>query len=398
MRTRWEHGKPDLGGLRYDMDGCRLPNGDVNYEKLRSTVRYQMPCGLQVHDDVRERRALSLSGRYSEPHNKGALATERSYTLEVVSVDYIPWINLIRTKHLALRSLKYGDPNPWFGYLREQECCFADPSEDRPMLRIIQRSESHKNREGLPGRIARFAAVDRQRGSLEHGELPHWWLLIQDVALERDEKGEERIHFLVVWEGKCLTDEDVSATISEHGINPLCVAVDSSHDSGYVYGFCLKHGYNAVKVAGREAGTPFTRYFKHDDGCQRIFSVPKPLHQLIGQPPCRDDPDEEPEFWHISLYGSLERLHYLRNSPAVKWEVPADVSADFLAHLESWEHQTRKIARTNEVVPQWVQVKKRDDLLWCSACIATQAEMAEIIGAVAAQEYEKGNSDQADQA
>src|SRR5204863_1720207 len=193
LRARWEPDKPDLGGLRYNMDACRREDGEVDYDKLRSTIRYQMPCGFVVRDGVKERRALSLSGRYSSGDNPGAPRGEESYTLEAVSVDYIPWLELVRTKHLALRSMKRGDPKPFFDYLREQECRFVDPGEDRPTLRSVQISQQPKNREGLPHRQARFASVDRQRGSIEHGELPHWWLFIQDVAIEKDEKGEERI-------------------------------------------------------------------------------------------------------------------------------------------------------------------------------------------------------------
>lgn len=393
MRTKWDKDRPDMGGLRYDMDGCRLENGDVSYDRLRSTIYFQMPCGYKVRDSVSERRALSLSGRYSGPTNKAAVLTERSYVLEAVSVDYISWLELIKEKHLALRALKLGDPKPWFDYLRERESQFVDPMEDRPMIRTVQFSAARKNRGGLPNRVARFGSVDRQRGSLDKGELPHWWALIQDIAigckcdrcLAREPKDFPKVHILTVFEGKCLTDEDVSGTMNDHEVKPLLVAVDSSHDSAYVYGFCLKHGYNAVKVAGREPGTPIARYFKHDDGSQRIFSVPKPLHELIGQPPSREDADSEPEFWHLSLYGSLERLHYIRHSDAVHYEIPSDVSQDFLSHLESWETQDRKVARTGEQVPTWVQVKKRDDLLWCAACIAVQAEMAELIGATVTQ-------------
>jgi Phage terminase large subunit (GpA) len=379
MRTRWEDSRPELGGLRYDMDGCRMENGDVNYERLRGTIFYQMPCGYKVHDDIRERRALSRSGQYSEPTNKGAPLTERSYHLEAVSVDFVSWLELIQEKHLALRALKFGDAIPWLKYLRERESQFVDPMEDRPMIRSVQFSETKKNRAGLPNRIARFAAVDRQRGSLNAGELPHWWLLIQDIGIEPD----GRVHFLVVWEGRCLTDSDTTGTIAEHGVTPLCVAVDSSHDSAAVYQFCLSHGYNAVKVAGREPGTPIARYFKHPDGSERIFSFPKPLWELIGTAPSREDPNLEPEFWHLSLFGALDRLHYIRNSDSIIYEVPKDVSQDFLAHMESWEMENKRIARTNETVPQWVQRRRRDDLLWCACCIAVQAEMGEILGMVA---------------
>jgi len=57
------------------------------------------------------------------------------------------------------------------------------------------------------------------------------------------------------------------------------------------------------------------------------------------------------------------------------------VSADFHSHLCSWELKERQVARTNEKVPQWVQVRRRDDLLWCCCSLVVQAEMAELIGA-----------------
>jgi len=385
MRTRWESSKPELGGLRYDMDGCRMPNGDVNYDRLRSSVRFQMPCGHVVFDNPSERRALSLSGRYSRPHNQGAPATDRSYTMEAVAIDYIPWLGLIRQKHMALRALKLGDPRPWWVYLRERECVFADPSSDRPMVQNVQRIEQVKSRDGIKNRVARFASLDYQQGTLEAGELPHWWLLIQDIAIEGG------IRFQTVWEGKCLTDEDAVGTINDHGINPLCVVADSSFRSSVIYRFCLKHGYNCIKIAGRAGGSPVTRYFKHDDGSERIYSTPKPLHEILGLPPSKKTEEEEPEFWHISLFGALDRLHFIRNSADIKWEVPADASTEFMEHMESWEMQDKKVARTQETVQRWVQVKKRDDLLWCAACISVQAEMAEIIGATAVTYLENEN-------
>jgi hypothetical protein len=133
MRTRWDDKRPDLGGLRYDSDGCKLPDGTYDYNKLAGTIRFQMPCGAVIHDDPSERRALSLSGRYGEPQNPGAHLSERSATLEAVAVDYISWLGLVQEKHKALMALRYGDPKPWNDYLRERECQFWDP-EDRPLV------------------------------------------------------------------------------------------------------------------------------------------------------------------------------------------------------------------------------------------------------------------------
>ena len=116
------------------MDGCRLADGGYDYNKLESSIRFQMPCGYEVRDEPRARRALSLSGRYGVPRNPGAKTSQPSYTLEAVAVDYISWLSLIQEKHAALRALRLGDPEPYRRYVTERECRFWD-QEDRPVNR-----------------------------------------------------------------------------------------------------------------------------------------------------------------------------------------------------------------------------------------------------------------------
>lgn len=378
MRTRWDDKHPEMGGLRYDADAHRTPGGGYDYNGLLPTIRYQMPCGFTVLDDTAARRALSLSGRYGEPRNPGASRTHRSFTLEAISVDYIPWVELIRKKHAALRALKYGDPEPWKRYLQEDECRFWDP-EDRPIVnRVIVQSGIRKNREGLPDRFSRFFAIDRQRGTMAAGELPHWWQVIRDVKANGDS--------LLVWEGKCLTDDDVIGVLREHGCLMRCGVADSSHDTTHVYSFCLRHGIHAIKGSGEN-------FFRHEleNGARRIFSPWKPLHEMIGAPPIfeykqeadgsyQPNPDE-PRFWFYSANGIRERLHWLRNSGSVAWEVPADVSEDYQQHMEAWELEEQRAGKSNEVQHVWVQRKKRDDLRKCEEYIALLMEMAGIIGA-----------------
>lgn len=365
MRTRWEDKRPKLGGLRYDADGCRLGDGEYDYNKLEKTVRYQMPCGYQICDELQARRALSLSGRYGEPKNKGARLSERSYILDGIAVDYIPWIKLIEEKHKALRALKLGDPEPYRRYVTERECRFWDP-EERPVIGVVRlNTELKKNRDGLLNRAARFAAIDRQQGSLSGGELPYWWLLIRDF----DSEGNS----LLVYEGRLETDEQVVDVIKQHNVKPSCVVVDSGHDTMHVYQFCLRNGYNAIKGGGEHL-------YAHEDGGRKIFSQERFLYTMINSAPSREDPSEEPLFWYYSKSGIRDRLQWLRTSGKVKWEVPGDVSDNYKAHMESEEIRERRHPRTNQLIIEWVQVKKRNDLFVCEAYVAMLAEMAGLIG------------------
>jgi hypothetical protein len=370
MRTRWEDKRPELGGLRYDSTGCKREDGGFDYQKLASTLRYQMPCGYEVHDTVSERRALSLSGRYGPPQNPGAPTGFYSYTLQGVAVDYIPWLTLVQDKHAALRAMRRGDPEPWRKYLRERECVFAG-EEDRPLVGRVVLSDRKKDRGGLPNKFVRVAALDRQQGKREAGELPHWWCVIRDFTDSGDS--------LLVYEGKLLTDEEAHDVMVRHDVRPQCVAVDSGDDTTHVYQFCLRHGYNAIK--GEKSWS-----FAHEDGGRRIFSPERPLHLLVNQPATREDPGDEPLFWLYSKHGIRERLHWLRASTV--WEVPSDVSQDYQRHMESEQVEERK-DQFGSVSHVWVQVLDRNDLFVCECYCAMLAEMAGVIGSTATATEEK---------
>ena len=396
--TRWDDAHPELGGLRYDATGCRLPGGDYDYTRLASTIYLQLPCGYRVHEDPTLRRQLSLSGRYSPPTNPGAPLSHRSWTLEAVSVDYIPFINLIRQKHSALKALKYGDPEPWNTYLRERECVFAS-DDTRPTVQQIVLSTTPKDRSGLPQRTQRFGAADRQQGSFAAGELPHWWQMIADC--QKYPAGHPPlllapggIHIALLYESKVLTNEDLVANFRRHEVPPACVVADSGWDAENVYLLCLTHGYNAIKGDGKSL-------FTHPDGGRKIFSIEKPLHTMVNQSPRhpyltingRRHPDpREPLFWFYLQSGIMDRLAWCRAEDAkirsgqpgmVRLDIPADVSEDFKAHLDSWSREERRL-HDGQPVPIWRQHKTRDDLFFCLCYIVMQIEMAGLIGAAAA--------------
>lgn len=386
MRTRWDDKSPELGGLRYDADGARREDGTYDYNRIAPTVRYQMPCGYVVRDDVAERRALSMSGRYSEPQNTGAHLSNRSFTLEAVSIDYIRWLDLIEQKHKALRAMKYGDPEPWSKYLRERECVFADDTE-RPIVGRIVTAGVKKSREGLTDRLVRFALVDRQRGHLERGEFPHWWLLIRDVKANGDS--------LLVYEGKVTDDNELVGIIKDHGINPWQVAVDCGYDQTFVLKFCLQHEFNAIK--GDKSAL-----FRRADGRKSITSEAKAVAEMVnislkypkhrfkyfdeetGKYAWEETYDSrEPLWWLYSKSGIRDRLHYLRTGGAVKWEVPDDVSEDYRAHMESESFERRRNAR-GEWEGVWIQHAERNDLFVLECYCAMMMDDAGLIGDIAA--------------
>jgi hypothetical protein len=382
MRIRWDDKKPELGGLRYDADGCRT-GLNYNYNKLAPTVRYQMPCGHVVRDEVTERRTLSMSGRYSLPRNTGASIEHRSFTLSAVSVDYLPWLELIQKKHEALRARRMGDNEPWKTYIKELECNFYDRNDAPSAGRVEVMTLVKKNRDGMPNRKYRFGQLDYQQGKIADGELPHWWATICDA----DERGNN----LLVFEGKLLTEEDAAAVMRDHGVKPTCVVVDSGfHAITTVYSFCLKHGFNALKGEKQ-------LLFSHGEGKgSRIFSPPKSVSEMAGRggpmyemvqyeeddgSTTLDYAIEEPLFYRYSKDGIRDRYDYIRSPESgIRCEVPGDVSQDFLDHHEAEEIRDSIEPKTGAPIKVRVQVRDRNDLYVCRCYFAMQLDMAGVIG------------------
>jgi len=386
MRTRWEDNKQTLGGLRYDVTGCVRSDGTFDYAKLNSTIRFQMPCGFPIYDDPVPRRALSLAGKYSEGTASGI--GHRSYTLEAVAVDYIPWVKLIEEKHLALRALRHGDIEPWRRYITERECGFFS-DESRPFhARVTINPALKKNRDGLDKRAIRFWAADKQKGWRERGELSHYWLLIRDVMESCDSQ--------LVYEGRIDTDSELIAVLDDHKCQRFAGGVDASWDTKSVLEICYRNGLNAFLATSSHKG-----FFTHRDRVKRFYSEGRALHLELNMPPRfnyaeTDDgwmaSREEPMVIDYNVAGMIANLFFLREHEGVvksenpsgdfiTWSVPGDVSDEYKLHSEAWERSTVKEAQSNEERQAFTKIRKDDHLLMCEGYVAMLMDIGGFVGA-----------------
>lgn len=387
MRNDYDEKEPHLGGIRYDSEACKISEGHYDYNKMQSSIRLQMPCGYPLRDDMELRKKLSITGRYSSPRNQGAHISNRSFTLEACSIDYIPFISLIQEKHKALKALRHGEPLLYEAYLRERSCRFWDPKKVLYSGEIVLQRLIVKNREGLkknPDFFGRFFAIDRQQGTKEKNELPHWWMVIRDVLNNGDS--------LLVYEGKIESDMNVVEVLEQHecirlnrfkeySVNIDCYGVaDSGWDSINVYRLCYRYGFNAIKGASKsdlfrheskdENGEIVVTHRIFEQGNKLVFQmlgIMKPRYSFIDGEP---DPDE-PRFFQYSKNGIRDRLNWLR-SGVVRWDVPSDVSQDYQEHMESEKLRDGKWVKRAE--------HARNDLFVCEAYIALQMEQQGVIG------------------
>jgi hypothetical protein len=256
-----------------------------------------------------------------------------------------------------------GNYKPWFDYLREVECKFVDVGKDRPAPQRthVVTSTRKKNRDGISNRAFRFAVGDRQRGKTSEGVAPHWWLLIQDWADNGDS--------LIVWEGRCDTEGEMVAVLNEHEVKPICTALDSSWDTTFVYTICLRYGFNAVKAEDKTE-------WPWPDGTRRFYCEPRPLCMVANTPPARpDNPMAEPDFWLFSKYVAMERVVFMRQSKAGKYEIPTDVSNDFVEQFDSWDVQPVP-QKDGQVNMKWRKTRDDDHLFQCAAMIIPMVDLA----------------------
>lgn len=375
MQTKWDDKKPQLGGLRYDADGCRLDNGDYNYLKMLSTIRYQMPCGFEVRDTPGERRLIALQGRYSEPTNQGATMFHRSFNYDGIVVDYIPFLNFIKDKHEALRAKRAGDIEPFKRYVQERECRFWNPEEAMDYAPIDITSGVRKSRTGWPDADGRCATIDRQQGRQAAGEVPHYWVLIEDWKNTGDN--------LVLYEGMVVTEPELISLLVAYEVPHKNVLIDSGWDTEHVYGLCVKYGWKALKG---DKAKHYEVEVKRGGKMVKERRLWMRSAGLIDVKVMQDGKSFHTKIYLIfySKNGLLDRLQWLEGEGAghIKSVIPEDVSEDYHKHCQNMT----RVKRGSDVdgLPNfnWEKVnpKGRNDLKMCRAYQVLFAVMNGFLG------------------
>jgi phage terminase large subunit GpA-like protein len=351
-RTRRERNKDrswKLGGLVYDSDGCKLGPHQYDYAALAKTIRYECEhCGHEFSEH--ERRSLKSSYRAQNP---SPVTGHRSFSWDAVAVHYIPWLSLIQEKHLALKALYAGDNGPWRVYITERECR-PWRADEEPHAQKINLSTGIKKANVATGEFdVTIGTVDVQRGGTM--DARHFWVIIR--GYKANKLGNTRASML--WEGRAETYAEVEKLMADSKVHPGLVFVDSGDQTESVYQWCVRSGYTALKGL---SGDGFLTEAKEgeEDEVTRLRKI------------WRIDPDKPVEVplddgsvmrIPLVLYakdGIRNRLAAIRESPNWQWEIPEDVSDDFVNH-----YAAEQMTYTAEGKRQFRQLKRRNDLFVC---------------------------------
>jgi Phage terminase large subunit (GpA) len=382
MQFRFDEKHPELGGLRFDTSAGRQENGKYNLAKVLPTIRYQMPCGFIVRDDITERRRLV--GRYRAT-NPGAAETRRSWNYEAVCIPEISWSDLVMEWLKAVRALKTGDGEPMKKFVQERECKFYSPQSIPYSSETIYNVTLKKNRDGMKDRIYRAAKFDWQQGYKSKGELQHYWGVIVDVDINANSQ--------LVWEGIVESDSELLAEIDAHEVPHCNVWIDcTGTHKKTILQLCYQNGFNALDLSlSRQT------LFLHPDHVRRFYSVGRPIHRELNTPPVfqpttrrnkktnerEEIPNpEEPIVVSLNKAGLLANYFFIRNMKTavllanpkatvadyISLDIPADVSEAFKEQIESWQVVPgHRGSSKDESVDGFKPRSNNDHLLMCMA-------------------------------
>ncbi|MCH6256729.1 phage terminase large subunit family protein [Puniceicoccaceae bacterium K14] len=336
-----------LGGLKYET--IKKPDGTYDFDAIEPTIHYECEeCGHKMFDDKILRRQRSLKGRYPNPnfskhiglHVGGLSIPRRSYR------------KMLENRLLALTALRNGDSKPWIQYIQRDEGFFYDPRK-RPLADALKRNKEFRMGEGLKDRKARFMTVDKQAGSLEKGELSHYWVIIRDWASASRSR--------LVYAGKVVFNEDVENLRKEFNVQSRFVLVDSGDDTKRVYQMCGDYGYTAIKGEGRLLWT----HRLNDKNRTKVERIYSPIQNTDVYKGTKNSGRVFVDRIHYSKHSIRDALNDVRTGSHCNWEVPEDVPEFYKEHMstESLEAQVQSDGTTRMI---WKQIPgSRNDLFVC---------------------------------
>ncbi len=349
-------------------DDCKDENGEYDFNKINhSTALKCQECGEYFEDSDRMRRILNKDGKFirmnlnASPENVGfhwnamasmswgklaelylrAKIAARKGDSSLLQQFYqkrlaLPWREFAEDYRLEIASGSYMSGDTW-----DEEAGFNRKGE------II--SPPFGTNECIAP--LRILSVDVQ--------MDHFYLVVRGWSIN----GSSRL----LWHEKVLTWEDIEEVQKRFNVLDNLVFIDAGYNSFEVYKQCGLRNWIALMGDNR---ANFHHRLPQGKTVLRFYSPVK--HIFISKyVKCRM------HFWsNLNVKDTLARIRRNQNpADGATWEVPTDISEDYLKMMES-EHRIKK---GNSWI--WEQIGNRPNhYLDCEAMNCAGALMLKIIG------------------
>ena len=329
-------------GMKWDTNEITRPGGAWNFNALAPTIRYECPhCKHQIRDTPADRRwiASSKHGRMIAK-NPEASAGKVSATWSAFIVPQVKWRMLVEEFLIANECAKRGDLDPLKSFINERlGQSWQDKGQEETSM-IEERKGDFSIGESWGKEVTRILTADRQ---------PDCFYF---VCRAWSATGESRL----IDCGQLWTEEDLHEKEIELKVAAGDVGIDSGFNAAEIYRACARYGWKAFK------GTPvphFTATLASGQHVKRIYAKAK-ADPMIGQAGSM----KRIRLFLFSDPALMDMLDLFTSGKAVRWEIPRDVSDQYLHQMKS-KVRGEKTDGRGQVTHPWRNLHGDDHLLDC---------------------------------
>ena len=349
-------------------DDCKDENGEYDFSKINHSTALKCPeCGEYFEDSDRMRRILNKDGKFIALNPN---ASKENVGFHWNALASMSWGKLAELYLRAKIAARKGDSSLLQQFYQKRLALAWREFADDYQLEIASGSynsgdawdeEAGFNKLGeiIAPPFAENEVIAPLRIMSVDVQMNCFYLVVRAWSIN----GSSRL----LWHEKVLTWEDIEEIQKRFKILDNLVFVDSGYNSFEVYKHCGERNWIALMGDNR---ANFFHRLPNGKTVLRFYSPVK--HIFISRyVKCRM------HFWsNLNVKDTLARIRRNQNpADGATWEVPTDISEDYLKQMES-EHRIKK---GNSWI--WEQIGNRPNhYLDCEAMNCAGALMLKIVG------------------
>ena len=349
-------------------DDCKDENGEYDFAKINHSTALKCPeCGEYFEDSDRMRRLLNKDGKFIALNPN---ASKENVGFHWNALASMSWGKLAELYLRAKIAARKGDSSllqqfyqkrlalPWKEFADDYRLEIASGSYNSGDV-WDEEASFNKLGEIIAPPFAENEVIAPLRIMSVDVQMNCFYLVVRAWSIN----GSSRL----LWHEKVLTWEDIEEIQKRFKILDNLVFVDAGYNSFEVYKYCGER--NWIALMGDNRANFFHRLL-NGKTVLRFYSPVK--HIFISRyVKCRM------HFWsNLNVKDTLARIRRNQNpADGATWEVPTDISEDYLKQMES-EHRIKK---GNSWI--WEQIGNRPNhYLDCEAMNCAGALMLKIVG------------------
>ena len=349
-------------------DDCKDENGEYDFSKINHSTALKCPeCGEYFEDSDRMRRILNKNGKFIALNPN---ASKENVGFHWNALASMSWGKLAELYLRAKIAARKGDSSLLQQFYQKRLALAWREFADDYRLEIASGSynsgdawdeEAGFNKLGeiIAPPFAENEVIAPLRIMSVDVQMNCFYLVVRAWSIN----GSSRL----LWHEKVLTWEDIEEIQKRFKILDNLVFVDSGYNSFEVYKHCGERNWIALMGDNR---ANFFHRLPNGKTVLRFYSPVKYIF-ISRYVKCRM------HFWsNLNVKDTLARIRRNQNpADGATWEVPTDISEDYLKQMES-EHRIKK---GNSWI--WEQIGNRPNhYLDCEAMNCAGALMLKIIG------------------